>query len=33
MDRDTLVQTILDLENKRGVVLSDADIAYELAHH
>jgi len=33
MDRDTLVQAILDLENKRSKVVPDPDLAYELAHH
>ena len=33
MDRDTLVQAILDLENKRDEAVSDPDLAYELAHH
>jgi hypothetical protein len=33
MDRDTLVQAILDLENKRGEAVPDPNLAYELAHH
>ncbi len=33
MDRDTLVQAILDLENKRSEAVPDPDLAYELAHH
>lgn len=33
MNRDTLVQAILNLENKRDEAVSDPDLAYELAHH
>ena len=33
MDRDTLVQAILNLENKRSEAVPDPDLAYELAHH
>ena len=33
MDRDTLVQAILDLEHDRDDAVPDSDLAYELAHH
>ena len=33
MDRDTLVQAILDLEHDRDEAVPDPELAYELAHH
>lgn len=33
MDRDTIIQAILDLENDREEQIPDPDVAYELAHH
>ena len=33
MDRETIVQAILDLENDRDGQVTDPDLAYELGHH
>jgi hypothetical protein len=33
MDRDTLIQAILDLENDRESQIPDVDVAHELAYH